>query len=141
MASIMTIIYSVVIYGVLMLILPYAIRLFVTEDIEVVYGYAKTYQYLLKKLGILSHMVSGYSYNPVTGAGEAHAWNLVRINGEYYYTDVTWADQTNVFYSYLNCDYSQISKDHQFNNLGYNIPQPSAAHSYLLQIPSAIFVT
>lgn len=42
-ASIMTIVYSVVIYGVLMLILPYAIRLFVTEDIEVVYGYAKTY--------------------------------------------------------------------------------------------------
>ena len=89
-------------------------------------GYAKAYQYLLKKLGILSHMVSGYSYNPVTGAGEAHAWNLVRINGEYYYTDVTWADQSNVFYSYLNCDYSQISKDHQFNSLGYNIPQPSA---------------
>lgn len=42
-ASIMTIVYSVVIYGVLMFILPYAIRLFVTEDIEVVYGYAKTY--------------------------------------------------------------------------------------------------
>lgn len=42
-ASIMTIVYSVLIYGVLLFILPYAIRLFVTEDIEVVYGYAKTY--------------------------------------------------------------------------------------------------
>ncbi|MBQ7359263.1 MAG: MATE family efflux transporter [Lachnospiraceae bacterium] len=42
-ASVMTIVYSVIIYGVLMFILPYAIRLFVTEDIEVVYGYAKTY--------------------------------------------------------------------------------------------------
>ena len=42
-ASIMTILYSVMIYGVLLFILPYAIRLFVTEDIDVVYGYAKTY--------------------------------------------------------------------------------------------------
>lgn len=42
-ASIMTILYSVVIYAVLLFILPYAIRLFVTEDIDVVYGYAKTY--------------------------------------------------------------------------------------------------
>ncbi|MBO5336162.1 MAG: MATE family efflux transporter [Lachnospiraceae bacterium] len=42
-ANIMSGIYAVIIFGVVYQILPYAIRLFITEDIELVYGYAKTY--------------------------------------------------------------------------------------------------
>ena len=39
----MSAIYAVVVYGLVFLILPYAIRLLVTENNEVVLGYAKTY--------------------------------------------------------------------------------------------------
>lgn len=39
-------IYSVLIYGVVILILPYLMQLFVGEDISQVIGYAKTYTYL-----------------------------------------------------------------------------------------------
>lgn len=42
-ATVMSTVYAVVIYGVVYLILPYAIRLFVTGDITTVYGYARTY--------------------------------------------------------------------------------------------------
>lgn len=42
-ANVMSGIYSVVIYGVVLAILPYAVGLFVTEDIEVVYEYARIY--------------------------------------------------------------------------------------------------
>lgn len=42
-ANIMSAIYAVAVYGLVFLILPYAIRLFVTENIEAVLGYAKTY--------------------------------------------------------------------------------------------------
>ena len=42
-ANIMSAVYAVIVYGVVYLILPYAIRLFVTEDIDMVYGYGKTY--------------------------------------------------------------------------------------------------
>lgn len=42
-ANIMSAVYAVVIYGVIYLALPYIIRLFVTEDIDMVLGYAKTY--------------------------------------------------------------------------------------------------
>lgn len=42
-ANVMSAVYAVLIYGVVYLILPFAIRLFVTEDISVVYGFARTY--------------------------------------------------------------------------------------------------
>lgn len=42
-ANVMSAIYAVIVYGVVYLILPYVIRLFVTEDIDVVLGYARTY--------------------------------------------------------------------------------------------------
>ena len=42
-ANVMSAVYAVVIYGVVYLILPFAIGLFVTGDISDVYGYARTY--------------------------------------------------------------------------------------------------
>lgn len=49
-------------------------------------GYSKAYEYLLQKKGIESVIVSG------TVDGESHAWNLVKLDGEYYFMDVTWGD-------------------------------------------------
>lgn len=42
-ANIMSAIYAVVIYVLLYPVLPYAIRLFITENVDMVYGYARTY--------------------------------------------------------------------------------------------------
>lgn len=42
-ANVMSAVYAIVVYGVVYMILPYVIRLFVTEDIDVVLGYAETY--------------------------------------------------------------------------------------------------
>ena len=73
-------------------------------------GYARAFQYALYKVGILSATVTG-------DAGGSHAWNLVRIDGDYYYTDLTWDDQNNATYhAYFNLPSSEISRDHNLDD-------------------------
>lgn len=50
-------------------------------------GYSKAFQYLLHRMGLFCTYVTGR----ITDGGD-HGWNLVRIDGEYYYVDVTWGD-------------------------------------------------
>ena len=50
-------------------------------------SYTKAFQLLLNYCNIENVYVTGY-------AGEAHAWNLVRLdNGQWYWCDLTWDDQ------------------------------------------------
>ena len=50
-------------------------------------GYAKATQYLLKKLGFEVTLIFGTEQ---TGAD--HVWNLVKVDGDYYYMDTTWGE-------------------------------------------------
>ena len=49
-------------------------------------GYAYATQYLLEQLGIPTATVTGEA------EGEKHAWNLIRLDGAYYYMDTTWGN-------------------------------------------------
>ena len=52
-------------------------------------GYARAVQYLLEQLGIPCIYVEGSARD----SDEGHAWNIVKINGLYYYVDATNGDQ------------------------------------------------
>lgn len=60
------------------------------EEKAVCAGYARAYQYLLNRLGIECAYVKGPCLD-----GEMHAWNLVKLEGDYYYVDVTFDDRSN----------------------------------------------
>ena len=58
-------------------------------------GYARAMQYLLQKCGIECAEVVGDVRKDENDEGGPHAWNIVKIDGEYYYVDTTWDDPSN----------------------------------------------
>lgn len=82
-------------------------------------SYAKAMKYLLDGTNIESTIVIGESN------GENHAWNLVKIDDEYYHIDSTWNDPiTNngldvIRYNFFNLTDEEISKTHTWNNEDY----------------------
>lgn len=78
-------------------------------------GYAKAMQYMLQQAGIQCLLVTGFTN------GERHGWNLVRVNGNYYYLDPTWGDASytsngtdNIAQAYvpsINYDYFLVTTD------------------------------
>lgn len=73
-------------------------------------GYAEAYQYLLQRLGIQSFIVTGTSKE-----GESHEWNLLKLDGKYYYADVTWDDVgtiDNLYHSYFSITTERLLEGH-----------------------------
>ena len=79
-------------------------------------GYSRAFQYILHRMGMFCTYVTG----TIRDGGD-HAWNMVRIDGEYYHVDVTWGDP--LFeggepvegyrnYNYLCCPDSVLFKTH-----------------------------
>lgn len=96
----------------------------IVDDKAVCEGYARAFQDLLYRVGILSTTVTG------KGNDTDHAWNMVRIDGKFYFVDLTWNDQPSVTYhEYFNLPLKNMSIDHsldklidmpEFNSLEYN---------------------
>ena len=89
-------------------------------------GYAEAAAYLLQKLGVQAAVIHG------TAREEPHAWNLVRLDGEYYYMDVTWGgsnyvtaddrEREMINYAYLNMTTEDLELTHSIDG---QIPVPS----------------
>lgn len=81
-------------------------------------GYARAMQYLLQKCGIESAEALGYIRQENGTRGEAHGWNLVKMDGDYYYLDTTWDDSSNTIQTVKNHDaalnYFGITSDELF---------------------------
>jgi len=93
-------------------------------------GYACATQYLLKLLNVQSMVITGKAN------GESHAWNLVQMDGNYYYVDTTWGNSR-----YLNEDQSE-DKCVNYNYFGMTTEELSMTHQaevfYELPICTAI---
>lgn len=75
-------------------------------------GYAKAFGYLLSQLGIKSKGIVG------KGSQELHMWNAVKIEGNWYYTDISWDDGKEYSrYDYFNITESQLKKDHTISKV------------------------
>lgn len=86
-------------------------------------GYSEAMYMLLKAVGIESTVISGNANDGKSWV--AHAWNIVKIGGQYYHLDTTWDDpvtedeSNDSRYTYFNLTDNQISKNHKWNKSEY----------------------
>lgn len=86
-------------------------------------GYAAAYQLLLREAGIQAWTVTGTSQDPTQNIAVPHAWNLLWIDGECFYTDVTWNDQGDTLYHYyFNLSREEIELDHITDSVKFTLP-------------------
>lgn len=78
-------------------------------------GYAGAVQYLLERIGVPCIYVDGSTQ----GSTEGHAWNIVKLDGEYYYVDATNGDQPD----FLNGNVAQL-EEHKTIIYDYLCPFP-----------------
>ena len=62
-----------------------------TSGICVCEGYARAFKYILDEMNIPCIMVCGTGINS-SGQTESHAWNYVKVDGQWYAVDTTWDD-------------------------------------------------
>ena len=74
---------------------------FLVDGRAICQGYATTFQLFMDLLGVECITVAGASHN----SSQDHAWNMVRLDGDWYCVDVTWDDPGNgdqVNHGYFN---------------------------------------
>ena len=84
------------------------------ENKAVCEGYSRTFQFLIKNLGIKCVNIIGKSN------GENHMWNAVTLGDDWYYVDVTWdgtAKERYSRYDYFNIDEKILKEDHEIAKL------------------------
>lgn len=101
-------------------------------------GYAKAMQLLCSRVGIDNILCHGITEN------ESHVWNEIKLENEWYHTDVTWNDNDSdgiILYRYFNLTDSEIKKDHTVSPLyseksNAGLPENSALNYYKMKAES-----
>lgn len=78
-------------------------------------GYARAFQYICMQMDIPCYLCVGY-------AGEKHAWNIIKLEDDYYNVDVTWDDSDPNTHDYFNCSDAKYAKDHIRRELAVYLP-------------------
>jgi len=78
-------------------------------------GYARAFQYLMQQLQIPCYYCIGY-------AGERHAWNVVKLDGDYYNVDTTWNDTVPNTFDFFNKTDRDFAGTHVREELSVYLP-------------------
>jgi hypothetical protein len=97
------------------------------KGIGVCDSYSKAMKLLLEKTGVYCLIVEGSKAgNTIQSLDDVdHAWNIVRIDGEYYHVDTTWNDvnegkgSINMVYHHFNLNDTEMQKTHIWERSKY----------------------
>ena len=101
-------------------------------------GYARAMQYLLQKCGVECAEAAGVTVKEAGEPGGGHAWNIVKIDGDYYYLDTTWDDSsdtvqtvkdTNVGFNYFCVTSEELTRSRDLSYCPIEIPKFDATRA------------
>lgn len=94
-------------------------------------GYSRAFGHIMHKLGIESFYVTGVA------DGGAHAWNIIKLDGEYYHVDLTWDDADGepceILYSYFCVADDDIFKTHTIHPEFGDMHATSTEYNYFVR--------
>ena len=87
-------------------------------------GYALLFYKMATEAGLESRIMTGNAFSKLANQKpQSHAWNLIKINGNWYQIDLTWDDPVMnppnpnyKRYDYFNLSDNEMKKDHTYNN-------------------------
>lgn len=100
-------------------------------------GYARAYQYILSRMGMMALMVYGF-------AKEGHAWNMVWLEGSYYHVDATWDDRmpehrAHISHAFMLLSDKAISATHSVDKVAsYSMPSCKSEESYFARVGTLV---
>ena len=105
------------------------------NGIAVCQGYAEAAYLLLNMVGVENQMVYGTADNGGGNGPISHAWNSVKIDGNYYMLDTTWDDpvpdkEGRVNYDYFNVTSAHLAKDHTWDQASAPVSTSTTANYY-----------
>ncbi len=89
-------------------------------------GYSKAFKYLMDKIGIECMYITGEVKEGL------HAWNMIKLEGDYYYIDTTWGDRSDtdkvkssegIYYNYFCITTDELLIDHTPDESNYKLPK------------------
>lgn len=93
-------------------------------------GYARAFQYIMNRIGIESGICTG----------SVHAWNYVKLDGEYYWIDTTWDDTgknyngTQAKYTYFLFNDEMLLRTRNFDMIQSYVPEcKSVENNYFVK--------
>lgn len=107
-----------------------------TQKSSVCEGYSLTAYRMFVDAGLESKIITG------EGDGQPHAWNIVKVDGQWYNIDLTWDDPITstgkpmLRYTYFlknMKDFTNHERDDEFNTPEFSSKYPIAANSYPMQ--------
>ncbi len=88
-------------------------------------GYARAFQYIMNQIGIESGICTGSN----------HAWNYVKLDGEYYWLDTTWDDvnENYVSHTYFLFDDDMLIRTRSFDMTQSYVPECKSDNNYFVR--------
>ena len=85
------------------------------KHVCVCHGFSEAFKRILNRGGVTCEIITGQ----IKGTTTQHAWNIVKIDDDYYHVDVTFDDQSEIVFNYFMKTDEEMKRDRTWDTSSY----------------------